>query len=220
MKTRHRCDQCALRLEQEPPCHAGTCPQGDSAGLRPDDAHDRAPRRLPAPAPQTPRMHKARLSAIGAERRHQTMAAASSQGLALITRPRPLRPLCVPDTQTDPALLRCHRSCGLVLMEGKTLRQQKGPSSPYCGARLTAAAPGRSLHMCPTATRAEVCRPPRPANPDLRSGDTGPQTRLQRTSLLTARVLVQNDLWSRSRSVSPNFPNHRQPGDRLLLTGQ
>lgn len=50
--------------------------------------------------------------------------------------------LRVPDTQPDPALLRCHRSCGLSVMEGKTLPQHKGPSSPYGDARLTAAASG------------------------------------------------------------------------------
>lgn len=76
----------------------------------------------------------------------------------------------------------------------------------------------RSLQMCHTATRAEVCGPPRPANPDLRLGDTGPQTPLQSMRLLTARVLEPNDLWSLPQSMSPNFPIKDGPATVPHLT--
>lgn len=149
---RHTSNRCALCLKQEkPPCHAGSCPWGDNAEAWPRDpgqtartetSRPRAPHCLPASAPRMRRAREARVRVTATEQHHRTTADASGRGLALGTHPARRGALCVPDTQPDPALLRCHRSCGLSLMEGKTLPQQKGPSSPYGDARLTAAASG------------------------------------------------------------------------------
>lgn len=107
-------------------------------------------------------------------------ADASGRGLALATRPRPRKPPPRPGHTARPAVSQSLQ----VLMEGKAVPQQRGPSSPDCDARLTAGSTGAGPSNVPHGHTCEVCGPPRSASSDLRLGDTGPQTRLRRTGCL------------------------------------